>query len=183
RRRERREGEGGEGREGGGRTALSRPSLLSGGFPSGRMALPFKTSLLDTPRLQMVNATSMRRIIAIEGSLKEYTPFAIVPVILVLSILSLLLLICKLYQWNLQRTQYEYLGRIYDILEEASPLDNWAERDYKSRYRLHKAVSIPCEPSPFFQPRRSNKRSATTLHVPMHSIFHPSHFPGRATHI
>ncbi|GMT24854.1 hypothetical protein PFISCL1PPCAC_16151 [Pristionchus fissidentatus] len=145
------------------------------------MALPFKNSLLETPRLQMTNAS--RRFINGEGSIKEYTPFAIVPIVLVLSILSLLLLICRLYQWNLQRTQYEYLGRIYDILEEASPLESWIERDQKSRVRLHKAVCIPTEPSPFFQPRRSSKRSISSFHTPVHSILHPSHFPGRATNI
>lgn len=48
--------------------------IIEGGnlLTGGRMALPFKSSLLDTPRLQLqqVNASSMRRMIVNEGTLK-----------------------------------------------------------------------------------------------------------------
>ncbi|GMT25966.1 hypothetical protein PFISCL1PPCAC_17263, partial [Pristionchus fissidentatus] len=79
---------------------------------------------------------------------------ALIPIAIVAVIMLLIVVVCKVYRWNSERKQQLlHLETIYETLEEINPLKSIAEEEHEFRIRLHKAVCMPCEISPFFQPR------------------------------
>ncbi|KAF8374984.1 hypothetical protein PRIPAC_81413 [Pristionchus pacificus] len=79
---------------------------------------------------------------------------AVIPILIVTGLMLLVVAACKVYRWKAEQTQQlAQLEQIYDTLEEIDPRKPIAGEDPEFRIRVHQAVCMPYDVSPFFQPR------------------------------